>query len=860
MTAHVDSPEQVYRLALYGVVASGKTCILSALSLPRVANPKGFSCSWIEHVPGHSLPTGDPTTWTTDDPFHAGWKWLNEQRSRLKIGEVPAPNPVRTGPMRFLFDFGSRDHGIRHVELIDYSGELITVSAGELAAKLHDHMRDCDGLLVLAEVPHPDRIDAPLADGLEKLKSAFLLLLNRRDTSPRQDWPIALLFNKWDRRADADRDGYAEEQQLIKAFLDQSPPQLSLIDTITNAVGDENSRCFPVSAFGAHEIRGDGAEVPRLNGTLLKSRGLEDGFVWVADRCDAIQVERLEDAASDTSWWAFPQIVIGRNAPGFRTLATSWKMWFCGVSAASATSAAWKLRRRFPEKHHLRIRTTGALLRLGRKLISQLAVCLIVLLAFYFGIETTLDGISYRRILAVRDDPSAEAEELQLGETWLERYFVSPSYRHWLSCQTILDRSDAHILLVQFRIQREEALWMSVTDAKNPQTRLILARKYHDAFPAGLHQSEAQTVVADADRQEMQNKNEKYLEQIALKVDAIAANPTTPLDVLHSLNEQVGTIPHPEATSTSIETRQHQLGERIAQKQTQAVESVRHADWEKFKQSYFSLMQNNSVGDAARELGARVPKNTDLQVLVGDFEKQAPVIIHGKVQDALKNHSWQIARDSARLIANPNVVKLLPASAIKDLQKLGQEIDVAEDRDLYAQIRRYKPQCGDQIDAYLSRAPLKAMKVEVEKYRQYINAMKEPLDLTLSLTAIQWHDNYWAWRVSYYNDVTVQVKGKPSITATRVLSKANTRSAELGDGTMNAGFNETITIDVSVVAKYGWVGTSTMSGGSGSWTGTPNQLRSGVTIDLDGDGFTNKATFSLAGIPTEPTLPDWNHR
>ncbi len=862
MTADVDSPEQVYRLALYGVRASGKTCILSALSLPRVANPKGFSCSWIEQVPGHAFPTGDPTTWTTDDPFHAGWKWLNEQRCRLKRGEIPAPNPNREEPMRFLFDFGSRDHGTRHIELIDYSGELVTASASELAAKLRDHMQVCDGLLVLAEVPYPGRDHAPLADDLEKLKGAFLLLLNGRDTSPRQDWPIALLFNKWDRRADADCDRHAEDQQLIEEFLNQSPPppQSSLIDTITNAVSDDNTRCFPVSAFGAHEIRGDGQEVPRLNGTSLKSRGLEDGFVWVADRCDTIRVERLEDAANDTSWWAFPQIVFGRKATAVRTLASSWTMWFCGVSAASAISAAWQLRRRFPKKSPLRTRTIGALRKLWWKFISQVAVCLIVLLAIFFGIETTLDEINYRGILATRDDPSAEAKQLQLGETWLEHYFVSPSYRHWLSCQTILDRSDAHSLLVRFRTRRDETLWMSVTNAENPHTRLILARKYLDAFPAGLHQSEAQTVVADADRQEMQHKNEEYLAQIALKIDAISANANTQLDVLHSLNEQVGTIPHPEASSTSIETRQDELRGRIAQKQTEVAEAVRQAGWEKFKQSYFSLMQNKSVGDAARELGSRVPKDADLQLLVADFTKQAPAIIHGKVQDALKNRSWQIARDSARLITNPNVVKLLPASSIKDLQKLGEEIDIAEDRDLYAQIRRYKPQCGDQIDAYLSRAPLKAMKVEVEKYRHYVNAMKEPLDLTLSLTAIQWHDKYWAWRVNYYNDVTVQVRGKPSITATRVLSKPNTRSADLGDGKINAGFNETITIDVSVVAKYGWVGTSTMSGGSGSWSGTTNQLRSGVTIDLNGDGFTNKATFSLTGIPPEPPLPDWKMR
>ena len=863
MATSLNSAEQqVYRLALYGVRSSGKTCILSALSLPRVAHPEGLSCAWIEDVPGHSLPLGAPATWTTDDPFHVGWKWLNDQRNRLKGGELPAPNPSREDVMRFLFDFGSPHHGTRHIELIDYSGELVTASASELAAKLRDHMRVCDGLLVLAEVPYPGRDHAPLADDLEKLKGAFLLLLNERDTGPKQDWPIALLFNKWDRRANDACDGKTEKSKVIARFLDQSPqpPHTSLRNAIRNAVSDGNFHCFAVSAFGAHEIRSDGAEVPCLNGSLLQSRGLEDGFVWAADRCDAMRVDRLEDAASDTSWWAFPQIVFSKTDTGVRTQASTWKGWFRGVSAVSGITAAWKLRQHFSKKDPLYGRTIGALRKFGLKLVSQIAFCIIVVLGLFFVVETSLDGISHRKILATDTDPTANAEQLQDGETWLAQYFVSPSCRHWLSRRIILDRSEAHRLLVKFRTQRDKALWKMVTDAENPQTHLILARRYLDAFPAGLHHSEADTLVTDADRQDMQKKNEEYLDQIALKVGAIIVNATTQLDVLHELNKEIGTIPHLDASSESIVNRQQKLRGQIAQKQTQVAEAARQADWEKFKQVYFALMHDKKVQYAARELESRVPKGADLQDLVADFEKRAPSIIQGLVRDALKGRSWQRARESARLMDHPNIVELLRAPAIKELRKLGEEINVAEDRGLYAQIIRYKPQCGDEIDAYLSRAPLKAMKAEVENYRNWINKMKKPLNLSLSLSGIRWHGDYWAWRVNYYNDVTVQVKGVVLINGAGILSKANTRSGAIGSGILKAGFNETITIDVSIVAKYGWIGTSTISGGSGSWTGTPNQLRSGVTVALNGNGFTNKATFSLTGIPAEPALPVWKNR
>jgi hypothetical protein len=149
---------------------------------------------------------------------------------------------------------------------------------------------------------------------------------------------------------------------------------------------------------------------------------------------------------------------------------------------------------------------------------------------------------------------------------------------------------------------------------------------------------------------------------------------------------------------------------------------------------------------------------------------------------------------------------------------------------------------------------------EVESYREYLNAKKDPLDMTLILSTLQWHDRYYGNFYSYENDVTVIVKGLPLITATKIKSNRNERSSQIGSGTFRAQLNETVTIDVSVVAKYGVTWTSTTPGGSGRWTGTPNELQSGVTIDLNGQGFTNKATFRLNGLPPEPQLPEWRNQ
>jgi len=45
---------KIYRFALFGRRNAGKTCILAALAMERLANPKQFACTWIDR-PGPNL-------------------------------------------------------------------------------------------------------------------------------------------------------------------------------------------------------------------------------------------------------------------------------------------------------------------------------------------------------------------------------------------------------------------------------------------------------------------------------------------------------------------------------------------------------------------------------------------------------------------------------------------------------------------------------------------------------------------------------------------------------------------------------------------------------------------------------------
>lgn len=161
---------KIYRFSLYGRKNSGKTCILAALAMERRAHPDGLSCTWIE-PPSHALDQAGNSTGESSESiasaFTLGKEWLEQGMRNLARGERPAPNPNDKTVFRFMYEFTAADHRTFLVELIDYSGELIDpdLSDTELATALRQHLLSMDGILVLAETPHPGQPVGEWASG-----------------------------------------------------------------------------------------------------------------------------------------------------------------------------------------------------------------------------------------------------------------------------------------------------------------------------------------------------------------------------------------------------------------------------------------------------------------------------------------------------------------------------------------------------------------------------------------------------------------------------------------------------------------------------------------------------------------------
>jgi hypothetical protein len=849
--------KHVYRLGVYGVKGSGKTCILSALALSRVPHPRDFSCSWIEQVPEHPLPTDNDAREQSMHPLHVGWRYLVEQKEQLRTGSIPEPTKLQP-PMAFRFEFGSPLRGRRHVELIDYAGELVEVSTSTFAAKLRNHLNECDGLLILAETPAPQNDQAPFADALKMLQDAFSQLRSEKGGGSRDALPVAILFNKWDRRGNAAPTENTADL-VVQQFLDQTPPpaHASLVSAIRNAVGKENLRCFPVSAFGRHKMLADGREVPELANGQLQSFGLEDGFVWTLARADELEVACIEIATEKLTAGKFLQLMWGCD-PGDSQPSQPWLEWFRGVSAYRTWARAGNLNRRLIQGDSLKQRVQSQVLVAGKRFASQLLAgfCAITML-FLFGV-LAWDVYKFREATSAKTNLASTDEDLRNAVQWLNGYHASWAIIHPLM-RVGLSPQEALTIREEIQRLREQRSWAKVEGSED-KLSVAFAKQYLKDFPEGSKAAAAWIIVRGDEFKGAESDNLVWLEKIVLAVDVVDGTQTTDINDLESLFEKVAAVPMPEAATEKVLALQHDVRRRIVEKRKQVFDKIAAEKWELFRGNYNALMQTGKISQAADLLQRRLPKDQQWRVLKEDFSTRAVTLIVAKVNEEIGRYGWQRARECAALAADPNVIELLEPAQIKGLAGLKETVASREDAHMYGQIVRNKPDCRNQIEAYLARAPLQRMQDQVRAYLTYLDSLEGPLDLTLNLKSVNWGQGYrgGVFYGSYEkSDVTVSLDGQVVLQSQSQPSVENTDLHDVASEAMPARrLDKPVSVVVEIKGHWGLLKTELTDGGRAEWSGPLKQLN-GKPLSVNGNGWRNTVTLTLDGIPSEPRLPPW---
>jgi len=845
--------QHVYKLGVYGVKGSGKTCILSAFALPRIPHPCGYSCGWIQSVSEHPLPTDNEEREKSSHPLHVGWRYLNEQKEKLRTGSIPEPTSLQA-PMAFRFEFSTPQRGTRHVELIDYAGELVTVSTSDFATALRKHINECDGLLILAETPFPQHDQSPFADELKKLQDAFSQLRSDKGAGSRDTLPVAILFNKWDRR-NGSTPSHDTASQLVLEFLEQFPPptHASLVDAIRNAVGQENLRCFPVSAFGRHKRLDNGQEVPEPVNGQLQSFGLEDGFVWALTRADELEAAQIETAADSLSACKFWQLFVG-CAPGDGSSTLPWLERLRGVSAWRTWVRAWTLNKRLIEGDSLKPRNEAqarvAFNRCASQIISGVCAAMLVLSAY--DVSKVVGIRSVQRNLASTD------AELKNAELWLNNYHASWTLPHLFS-RLWLSPKQALAIREEIQDVREKRAWAKV-DGSEGKLAVVAAKHYLEDFPEGRMSSEAWIIVRGDEFLGAEGENLVWLEKILLNVDVVEGTQFTDINDLESLFEKVNAVPKPEATTEKVLALQNDVRRRIVEKRKQIFDKIAAEKWELFRGNYNALIQTGKIAQAADLLQRRLPKDKEWRVLKDDFSKRAVSLVVEKVNEEIGRYGWQRARELASLAGDPNVIELLEPSQLKELVRLKETVASREDAHMYGQIVRNKPECTKQIDAYLARAPLQRMQEPVRVYRNYLEQLEGPLDLTLHLKSVEWGGGYRGG-VFYgdyeYSDISVALDGQVVLAEPKTQSKPNTAIRDVAQAVIpGKRLKDHVQVIVSITGLYGVWSTSRTEGGRAEWKGLLKQLN-GTPLVAAENGWRNIVTLTLDGIPPEPNLPPW---
>ncbi len=810
--------KKVYRMALYGLPASGKTCLLATLAMPRISHPSGYSCVWQPVYAENQMGKQDQYLLNL---HQRSYEWLEKAIHKISERELPEPNPVSDEYFSFEYSFTASTHQTFCIEIIDYSGELINpVNCNSTLAKnLRQKLITMDGVLVLAEAPYRDRLghtqcaikncDGQAHTDLYQLQQTFSLLRDEKpEGSTLLDLPIALLVNKWDRYSDIDYANPAKEQNKLEEFLNSNPPppHKGILDLLHFSVSEGNFKVFPVSALGENEfVRLDNGEVVERPKQVnpLSAFALEEAFIWLAQRRDAIDFQQFVEK---------------------------------GTYNKKCQKTALELLSRFPKESEQAKQINAVRTQCQKANFLHLIYTLIAIIALLFVTETTIDFKNYHQHIVAINNPNTTPKQLEKAENWLTQYVAAPYFRHSLSRIFLLSQNKAQNTLERLQTFRDKFLWepvITALEAKNLPAAKIPALEYLKSYPHGPHAEEALDIKLRAEIQQQQRENEDAF----LKIDRQVPDHWQEPDKIRQFLKELHQLPvYPEAETKALREK------RIAL-ENQLVELLDEKDWEIFVQTYKNCLKNGNFKQAAQSLHNRKPETSALKDLKESFKASVIKKIQHQVVTALEK-----ARFDEVLVLLKDYDNY-PSSLQTDDGK--KKIAALQEQVLYEQVRK---QLGSEsIQKYLQNAPVKKMEGYVLAYQDYLEktAPNLVLNVRLKLAPID-------WKIVEDDDNTISVYlDGEKIIHSQVNVSPNTREENIKISQIfPARLSEPLFIKVKVVNE-GIMFDSDY--GEGSVTKSVKELAKGYHLELkQGHEVTAIVFLQILDYPIAPDLPEWD--
>ncbi|MFK5969917.1 MAG: hypothetical protein QM487_07360 [Candidatus Marithrix sp.] len=797
--------KNTYRLALYGLSGSGKTCLLAALAMQRNPHPLSHSCIW--HPP--EIPKFSKENSQEHLLQKNSKAWMETAINKLANQEFPAPNPKSNEQFVFEYNFTASTHQTFRIELVDYSGDLINppMNVNVLAKNLRRRFAEMDGIVVFAEVPLSETNNS---DELFKLQQTFSLLLRESNVNVALDIPVALLITKWDRYSKIDYSEPTNEQTKLDVFINLNPPHRRLVDILRFSTTEGNFKIFPVSALGTSE---------QQNSIELKSFGLEDAFIWLAQQRNSIDLQRFEEQVNNNSDKCKKngQLLLGR----------------------------------FP-KNSEQIKQIKTLLQeCRRKRITRTFYGLITIIALWFVTETSIDIMNYRQHTIVANLPHTTTKQLDTAENWLIDYIAAPYFRHSLA-RIFFNNDEASSHLIRLQTNREKFLWEPVIKSQSDlMVAANFAIEYLIHYPHGKHAQQARNIKLNAELLQNSQTNADALRDNQF----FAKNNWQDFDKVSKALVKLHNLPLYPKVETDKQRQKRITWEM--QLATHLLQLTEQQNWLKFLISYEEKIQTKQFVSVAQALINHHPTE-HLEGLKTSFKAVAIQELEELVEQTLKNNVDLLETENLLREYTKFPPQLQTDNGKKTIALLRYKIHERIDEELYDKVVK-NPDLV-HIQRYLQEAPLRNMRREIMDYKNFLSQIdpSNMLRLRLKLSKITWVN------VNDQNNIiSVFLNGKQAIYNDKVdANHGSTTTGIIGlSSVFSAKPNHPITIAISVTNEglflnddYGHAMVElTVSELAEPILGYPLTLRT----DENKGQRTGTAFFELEGFPREPLLPPW---
>ncbi len=807
-----NNKKKVYRFALYGLSGSGKTCVLTALAMPRYPHPLGYSCLW------RTINAADEES----KPYRSQ-KWMQEAIHKLSEQELPSANPTGEDFI-FEYDFTASTHQTFCIELVDYSGELINpnISQSAVAKNLRQKFTELDGILVLADAPFHDKVvhdhaycgKQAYAD-LYSLEQAFSLLRDETQKGMAAlDVPLALVITKWDRYSDIDYANPAYELSKLEELFNSKPqvPHKGLSDVLRFSVTKDNFNVFPVSALGTTECvqvdNGKFVERP-IQVNPINAFGLENAFLWLAQRRDAIDLQEFKMQAVKNS-----------------------------------KKIGLELLNRFPKTSLEAKQINTRLQEYQKTKKNRMIYFMISIVVLCFLVEAIIDMNNYRQYQYSIGTNSTH-EELEKAGTWFNKYITASDFRHLIS-KFFLKREEAQLSLTQLQAHRDQSLWIPIEKSMkvNLQAAFVPALEYLKYFPNGRHAQEALEIKLQAELQQQHWVNEEALAKLKNAVQKPNPNLNQLKNFLNSLNH----LPlHPQAETPELQTQRLALEKQLLE---QILELTKEENWGQFCEDYEKKMQAGDFLAAAQSLEI-YQSDARLNNLKTTFKIDVLIAIEEGVIQAFKDDNYSeayaLVRDYEQLPS-----ELQTNEGKNKIAALQRQVKEMRDEDLYQAVKKHKTVF--QMMRYLQEAPLQTMAKEVSAYkREYLDRLEQKTKQEFKLKLVQIR---WVNVNDYDNVVRVYLDSKQVIYNQNVDAKPNFSTELIGIGAFNAKYDDFITIEIGIINEDMFFDDDY---GKGKVEKKLSDLVNDFSILLVSRAGvqTGTAFFEISGYPQAPVLPAW---